>query len=531
MHKTFSFHCLRVAAKDTQYFIKDPRIKPLLLKRPRLRAVAADPDRPVDGRVIVLDVPADAHSRVPKTVMAAVEAAGAPVCHLGVHTVELTYDNLSTDAALRLCLPSGLTVPSSFEAIGHIAHLNLRTALLPWKRLIGRVIMDKNTSIRTVVNKVANLSNRFRTMDVECLAGTPDYEAIVKEESLVYHVNPTRVYWNSRLSSERKSVCTLVRGGDVICDCFAGAGAFAIPLARLGCLVFANDLNPAAKEYTDKNAKANKVSSRVLASTEDARDFCRRVALRLRVFDALCPPPKQLTPSCNPTCSSARADAESYTQSCQRDTATGCTVSLRETASVHFLMNLPELALEFLDVFPGLLASPLTPALEPRPPPQQQERLQQQEGEQRQAQADGQELLGQQQQPLPLEHQRHREASPLGLRKSFVHVWGFSRTTPPETDLKPRVVAALGCWPLGTTIHEVRDVAPNKRMFRLDIPLSAQLLLSPRPALNAEDSAAEATAAPLGSRPHAAKQEFVLPPAKRVQLQKSPSAPPPDSGS
>ena len=50
-------------------------------------------------------------------------------------------------------LPAGAEVPSSFESIGHIAHLNIRDDLLPYKRVIGQVIMDKNPHITTVVNK------------------------------------------------------------------------------------------------------------------------------------------------------------------------------------------------------------------------------------------------------------------------------------------------------------------------------------------------------------------------------------------
>lgn len=58
---------------------------------------------------------------------------------------------------LQKLLPQGCEVPTSFESVGHIAHLNLRDELLPYKHVIGQVLLDKNSSIRTVVNKVCCL--------------------------------------------------------------------------------------------------------------------------------------------------------------------------------------------------------------------------------------------------------------------------------------------------------------------------------------------------------------------------------------
>jgi tRNA (guanine37-N1)-methyltransferase len=37
--------------------------------------------------------------------------------------------------------------------VGHIAHLNLRDEQLPYKGLIGQVLLDKVKTVKTVINK------------------------------------------------------------------------------------------------------------------------------------------------------------------------------------------------------------------------------------------------------------------------------------------------------------------------------------------------------------------------------------------
>ena len=47
--------------------------------------------------------------------------------------VEMTYDHLQADEVLRELLPTEIEVPSGFETIGHVAHLNLRPEHEPFK--------------------------------------------------------------------------------------------------------------------------------------------------------------------------------------------------------------------------------------------------------------------------------------------------------------------------------------------------------------------------------------------------------------
>ena len=54
------------------------------------------------------------------------------------HSVALDYSHFSIYAVLRAVLPLQLKdVPTGFEAVGHIAHFNLRDECLPFKKIIG----------------------------------------------------------------------------------------------------------------------------------------------------------------------------------------------------------------------------------------------------------------------------------------------------------------------------------------------------------------------------------------------------------
>ena len=99
---------------------------------------------------------------------------------------------------------------------------------------------------------------------------------------------------------------------DVVCDMFAGIGPCALPCAKRGCNVLANDLNPESYKCLVENAKLNRVT--IEAFNLDGREFVARL------------------------CGEA---------------------STKFPFSV-VLMNLPKDAVEFLDVFVGCM-----PNLEP----------------------------------------------------------------------------------------------------------------------------------------------------------------------
>ena len=44
---------------------------------------------------------------------------------------------------MQQMLPAGCDIPTSFETVGHIAHLNLREEHEPYKQIIGQVGFSK----------------------------------------------------------------------------------------------------------------------------------------------------------------------------------------------------------------------------------------------------------------------------------------------------------------------------------------------------------------------------------------------------
>ena len=72
------------------------------------------------------------------------------------------------------------------------------------------------------------------------------------------------VYWNSRLHTEHDRLVQLFKPEDgIVADVFAGVGPFAIPAAKKGCAVLANDLNPNSFKWMEKNVANNNVSWKV----------------------------------------------------------------------------------------------------------------------------------------------------------------------------------------------------------------------------------------------------------------------------
>lgn len=222
---------------------------------------------------------------------------------------------------------------------------------------------------------------------MEVLAGEKDTNVAIRENGCTFRFDFSKVYWNSRLHTEHKRIVDALKPGDVVLDMFAGVGPFAVPAAKKNCRVFANDLNPSSYQALLDNVRSNNVSLK--AFNLDGRDFIHKV----------------------------KGEVASV-------------VKETPTATIHVMMNLPSLAIEFLDCLKGLYNG------------------------------------------LVQRSEDVLQSVPL------VHCYAFSKSPTPEEDVLGRIQQVLEVTLESYKVFNVRDVSPNKLMMRVTFALPCDILFS-----------------------------------------------------
>lgn len=112
-----------------------------------------------------------------------------------------------------------------------------------------------------MINKADTLNsdNEFRVLDFEVIAGDHDFQVETKESGVIFRFDYSKVFWNSRLSTEHARLIDMFQPGEMVCDVMAGVGPFAVPAGKKGVFVWANDLNPDCHRYLEDAIKLNKV--------------------------------------------------------------------------------------------------------------------------------------------------------------------------------------------------------------------------------------------------------------------------------
>lgn len=232
----------------------------------RISGIVPDPDASLaaQGRKALLLKPTIAPAKPETWGPVVSELVGRDEVGIVPYELQLGYDYWTFRDVLSALLPPELheDIPAGFNTAGHVAHLNLRPQHLPYKQVIGQVLVEKNQHIRTVINKTDNVGteSQFRTFSYEVLAGPDDMNVEQNENGCVFKFDYSKVYWNSKLEKEHTRLVRMFEPGEVVCDVMAGIGPFAVPAGKRGVFVWANDYNPESYKYLEDAITRNKVS-------------------------------------------------------------------------------------------------------------------------------------------------------------------------------------------------------------------------------------------------------------------------------
>ena len=161
-------------------------------------------------------------------------------------------------------------LPDGYHVVGDIAVLSLVPELEDYKTEIAAALLNQCNHIHTVLNKTSRLEGERRVARLEVLAGTGNTITTHKEFGFIYHLDVARVFFNSRLGSERMRVAAQVKAGEDVLVPFAGSGPFVVPIAARGARVVALEKNREACLWLARNARQNRVEERIEVIHGDA---------------------------------------------------------------------------------------------------------------------------------------------------------------------------------------------------------------------------------------------------------------------
>ena len=133
---------INIPAKLCTVYMKE--FKDFLLKRPRMKRIydiEKDGVRDEERRLLILNEDLGDNLLLPTLPQSLkdfnMKNNGTPE----IFMLKVSYENIPVDEVLRKVLPEEIIeIPSSFEQVGHIAHLNLRDEVLKYKHLIGMYV-------------------------------------------------------------------------------------------------------------------------------------------------------------------------------------------------------------------------------------------------------------------------------------------------------------------------------------------------------------------------------------------------------
>jgi tRNA (guanine37-N1)-methyltransferase len=159
----------------------------------------------------------------------------------------------------------------AFDQIGDIIIIRIPDSLLSKKKIIGKTLLEKVKTAKSVFYQSSPVEGDFRIRDLELLAGEDKTETEYKEHGCRFRIDVQKAFFSPRLSTERERIANLINDGETVINMFGGVGMFSIIAAKKKkCVVYNIDINPDAIELCRKSISLNKLKGQVESIVGDA---------------------------------------------------------------------------------------------------------------------------------------------------------------------------------------------------------------------------------------------------------------------
>ncbi|HOW29415.1 MAG TPA: class I SAM-dependent methyltransferase family protein [archaeon] len=156
-------------------------------------------------------------------------------------------------------------INSAYDIVGDIIVIGIDKEYTSYYPEIGEALLELHPNIKTVLNKIGEHKGIYRTQDMELVFGKDTRETIIKENGCRIKIDVEKVFCSTRLSEERRRIVDLVEPEETIGVFFAGAGPFALAIAKNKEVkeIIAIELNDLAVKYLIENIKLNHTEEKI----------------------------------------------------------------------------------------------------------------------------------------------------------------------------------------------------------------------------------------------------------------------------
>ncbi|MEM4367591.1 MAG: class I SAM-dependent methyltransferase family protein [Candidatus Aenigmatarchaeota archaeon] len=171
---------------------------------------------------------------------------------------------------------------ASYEIIGSrekaIAIVEIEDNEKKRQKEIANEIMKKHKNVKAVLKKMSERKGVERIRSYRLLAGEKDTRVTHIEYGYKLFLDPRKVYFSPRESTERQRIASLVKEGETVMVMFAGIGPLAISIGKKQPNVkkiICVEINPNAVKFMKKNVEINKLSEKIDVILGDVKEKCK----------------------------------------------------------------------------------------------------------------------------------------------------------------------------------------------------------------------------------------------------------------